>query len=626
MKYFYYIFTIFVLYPMEGFSKNSASYFLYNIKKDPDANGNNVYRVNQKSMYRFSKKARKMRLPASKKFNSGRGRSVYDRHKVLFTGMGYKIRTDTMDISLHEVKSSAPPSSTVSKHAYWGKARVDAFNDLNNGDYHEAYPVFWSLATQAGKEISNKQRQRDALFAGISAQKAGLENVALMSYLYAIRYGLGRDKVSPNSKEDKGNLRELLRFVSKFKDPSRVDMLVRKIDSRTIVSVPKGPDIDPIFFSLVKQRFHDNEEISSLLSKKISSRGLTQEKMKLFQALLYADKGETKRAFSILKGLLESSTNPKTVEQARINLARLFAQSSQYQEAIDMYRTLPVESLNHLDVLLEIAWLEFKSGNYGASLGKSIGMRTSFFRHAFLPELYILEAYNRKKICDFGGALKAVKNLQKDYIGEIRAIRALAMKKRRNLDFSMYAALQDSLLENGDAVQRYERYLFQLPIIVSWQTFLYEIEKEYIGLRDEFKNTKSANKKNIVIALGDFYQKAKENASIQIESAIYNALKEMDRKILALFRETQYLDVDVVISAELNHSVHLAKNYPELPEAEKQKLLSSQNLWPMEDDEVWEDEIAWMQVRNQSKCISKKQHVRNNAKSKKKPRATASDL
>lgn len=621
MKYFYCIFIIAILFPLEGFSETPEAYFRYSIKSGLEKGGK-VYRVDQKAMYRFSKKARRMRLPASKIFGGGAGRAVYDRHKVLFTGMGYKIRTETMNVELHKVRKPASLPVTVSKSVHWGKVRVDAFDDLNSGDYNDAYPVFWTLATQQGKEITRKQRQRDALFAGIAAQKAGLENVALMSFLYAIRHGLGRDRVSSNSKEDKRYLRELLRFVSRFKDLSRIDMLVRKLDSRTIASVASGPDVDPIFFSLVKQRFYNDEKISSILSKKISSKGPVQEKMKLFQALFYADREETRKAFQILNGLLKSSKNPKILDQVRINLARLFAQSSQYKEATAMYRTLPVESLNHLDVLLEIAWLEFKNGNYSASLGKSVGLRTSFFRHAFLPELYILEAYNRKKVCDFGGALKAVKDLQKDYIGEIRSIRALAMKKRKSPSFSMYTRLQDAFLENGENMQRYEHYLFQIPIIVSWQTFLHEIEKELIGLKDEFKDTKDVNKKIVVLALDDFYKNAKKNASIQIEAAIYNALKEMDRKIIALFRESQYLDVDVAISAELNHSVHLAKNYPELPEEEKKKLQSSQNLWPMEEEEVWEDEIAWMKVRNQSKCIPKKKH----GLKVKKSRTKASDI
>jgi hypothetical protein len=144
------------------------------------------------------------------------------------------------------------------------------------------------------------------------------------------------------------------------------------------------------------------------------------------------------------------------------------------------------------------------------------------------------------------------------------------------------------------------------------QTSLHSLQKEHEylvsePLADPIKaDTDYMEKRELLNAsLNKFYLRMKAEFSPQFEQVIYDELRYLDRKLLALFQQVEYLSLDISASADLNASLQAAMNYPEIPEAEKEELPDSKVRWPFEDNEYWEDEIAWLKSTNPSKCVPK---------------------
>lgn len=597
--------------------KNASVDFMYNIRKpvvkvtvpkEPAI----TYRVRQKRMYEFSRQARSYPLPDDPVYTAGRGQEVAQRYAAFFDAVAQNKLFAKADLKLNKIKKvPRDPNFLAAERA---ENRTLALFNIYDSNYRAAHAALWRLARDPKSPIL--QQSKDAVFAGIAAMMKERERIAMMAFEYAIDKNLGKiveDKKRKNRQDENLQyLATLLTHAALLKDSSSLDKLVSKVDSRLLVRLPIRPELDPVVFSLAKQKYATSEGVIERLQQRLSENSAVTEKMELLEALGHIDSRKHKKALRMLKKLADSE-NQEISQNARINLARLLAMFSQYSQALLFYRSLPMEDLTRVNTLMEIAWLEFENQQFDFSLGKSIGLQSKFFAHAFIPEVYMLEAYSRKSVCDFGGAEKAIQAFKKDYSQEIESLRRLVRAKQKDKNFSMFASLKDSFSHDKEGkMLRYERYLLQVPAIASRQNELFAIQQEYRTYRDEVlaeavteDEQYMKDRKFLLDTFHDYYVKTKSAYLPVMESEIYEELKYMDSKLIGLFQQVEYLSLDIAASADINQSLQSALNYPVLPEKEEEDMPVTINRWAFADNEFWEDEIGWLRVTNPSKCVPK---------------------
>ena len=598
--------------------KSKSASFKYNIVQPSHLKRKSnkiVYRVSQQKMFEFARRARSLPLPPDREITFGRGEKIRTEYSLFMNPTKHVRIFKREKIVLTKVKKY--PKDPNLAAALRGEQRIRALFDIHDGMFRMAQATLWRLAND--KRTPVLQKQRDAIFSGLAAIEMDWDNVALMSLKYSIKEGLGHPKgkkdkpVSDDAKkEDSYYTNEMLKVASRLKDEDAIDQIVNSVPANLVGNMQSHKLMDNIFFTLAKLKFHKNEGALDALENKLTENSPVMEKAQLLRALGYIESKKHKAALRLLKKL-SASEDRDINEKARVNLARLLAIFSQYDQALRVYKTLPIESLERLDTILEIAWLEFENGEYRYSLGKSIGLQSKFFYHAFLPEIYILEAYSRKSMCDFGGAEETLMRFKQDYTREISQMRDLVRQKKRNKKFSMYGELKRAFRnQDTERIRRYERYLLQVPTINNLQSQLHSMQSEVEMLDNEVlarpihSNAQyMSNRKFVIKSLDKFYKRTRKNSLRIIEETVYEELKYMDRKLLALFQQVEFLNLDISASADINYGLQSALNYPELPKEEEEYLPASKNVWPFEDDEFWEDEIAWLRVANPSKCIPK---------------------
>lgn len=592
------------------------------------------YRVNQQQMHAFAAKARNLPLPADREIELGLGQKIRDQFSAFLNPANHKIESNADKIELAKIgKPPKDPNFTAAERHH---ERAELLLAMLAGDNRSAATRLWKLANI--KDSTPFMRSRDALFSGLAAERQGWESVAMMAFDHAIDNGLGRaqkneapvkEKAPPETLKsepartiastEKARIKDLnhytqilLQGIASIDDEDHLDQLVDRIDASYITSLNSDQRIDRALFSLAKTKFATDGEKLEYLEGLLSENSQYRERLQLLRALGMIEERKHKAALQVLKNLA-SSTDPQVNEKARVNLARLLAIFSQYDQALNIYRTIPIDSLIRLDSLMEIAWLEFENGQYQYSLGKSVGLQTQFYFHAFVPEVYILEAYSRKNMCDFGGAEASISAFKQDYTREIEQLRDLVREKAKNKSFSMYGALKDAFrAQDTKRIRRFERYLLQVPAINNRQMTLHALQTEHTYLEKEtlaqiLKDDQKymQDRAFLTSSLDRYYQKKREEFAPIFEQTIYEELKYLDRKLLALFQQVEFLNLDISAAADTNQSLQAALNYPEIAEQEPEEIGSHQERWPFEDKEFWEDEIAWLKSTNPSKCVPK---------------------
>lgn len=606
-----------------------------------------TYRVNQETMHKFAQRARAFALPPEREIETGRGQRLAEIFNLFLNPVEHLREFKKEKIELAKV--GKPPANPDFVAAERHEKRALLLFDLLEGKSRHTATTLWKFANL--KDSPAELKRRDALFAAIAAQRQNWDNVSFMAIQHAIDNGLGqyelpKTNASParalaaNEKAAEAAAKAeakqklaleaknaeifyytnlLLKTASAMKDDDNIDLIIDRVDPKMIAKMETDPGLDKIVFAIAKKRFATNEKALEILEKRLSPNSPLAEKMQLLRGLGYIENRKHKDALQILKHLA-SSEDPEINEKARVNLARLLAIFSQYDQALNIYRSLSIDSLARLDSLIEIAWLEFENGQYQYSLGKSIGLQTKFYYHAFLPEIYLLEAYSRKNMCDFGGAQAAIAQFKQDYTREIRQLRDLVRHKVEDKNYSMYAQLKDAFRnQDKERIRRYERFLLQVPAINNMQGTLYGLQKEHEFLVNEplAEPVKAdpvymEEREFLNASLHKFYLKTKTQFDPVFEQVIYDELKYLDRKLLAIFQQVEYLQLDISASADMNASLQAAMNYPEIPEQEEEDIPASKARWPFEDNEYWEDEIAWLKSKNPSKCVPKSNDEQDN--------------
>lgn len=537
--------------------------------------------LDRKAVREFSRKARAMRIPKREIVPEARGRAIAEKYRDALQIVPHKRIRTPIQITIARLSNIViPPPSIVFENAV---KRIDALFAGLEGKIPSAVQALWELALD--KENAKELQPRDALFAGLLSRRAGWENAA--RYLYELAVSLKLDA-------QERYLRIFWKELDAFESIAFVEDSISQIDLKKLRQIE--PDGDKANFVLARTKD------SHFAESKISSAGLRQRLLLLRSLAELRDPKAGKAAAADRLRELESTGEEMIREEARLALARFLLQQGSTQESLDLYQRLPKNGRNRLEVLTEQAYAEYRAGRHQESLGKTLGLQSPYFQYGFAPDIHMIEVLNRKRMCDFGGAEVGLQRFSERYLRELAALDELLSRKPKPVAF--YGELIS--YHGSESPYRYQRYLLHLPTVMENQKLLNSAEQETLALerlgQKKYGPVRPAGWDNFLAALKRNW--AERSQKYKIESA-ETALKEVEylaKRLRHSFAQAELLGLDVTTTATKDFHLQSALNFPARRPAQEE-LADSRFHWPFED-EVWEDELDHLKVKNPSKCAA----------------------
>lgn len=530
----------------------------------------------------FVQKALAMKLPQREYALSHRGQDSYIQWQGVIHHQPHQV-----------IRSKEKPTlaKTVPIPHLWSEAllqiqaqRMEALFHILAGDTTIAVSELWELANRT----DNLTRFRDALFTGIAAQRDKLEHLAWMAYTLAVRTGAEKESYY---------LGLLWTQLDLFSQERYVDLVLGEMRTDSWRSLAPTAAHDRALYVWAKLHPKEMDEV-----EKRMLGGETKERARLLRLLRtekYSDAWEAE-----LKTLTQAPY-PAVRQNAQVALARNLASQERYIEAQDVYQQTKRERTNKLDLLLEMAYIDYRLGQFQASIGKSVGLTSTFFRYGFVPDVYFLEANARKAVCDFGGAELALKRFQQTYKPEMQALESfIAAAKNQGAD----AYYQHAIQAFGSSTPfKYQRYLLHLPELHTSQKLISSWKDEWAQLdrmtADPYRRPARADAwEQLARDFRAFEADRKHLLTAGAEKILRAETHYMLNRLYKLFSQLELMNLDITTQASAEYSKQAALNYP-LLEARSGEFDSDHILWSFHT-EVWEDELEFLRARNSTRCAA----------------------
>ncbi len=541
-------------------------------------------------LHQFSRQARLQLLPSREYGTQARSPEIVSKYQFALSPQPHKVIRTPIRLQLQQVsKIFNPPAATQYENMV---KRLDALFDGIYFEYPKGIAALWGLSVS---ESNPRQLQaRDALFAGILSSRHGWETVSSNLYFNSVSKGI--------EKEER-YLEILWSQIENLESLNHIDRIIQKVNP--LVAQAQNLSGDKANYAMAKRILSGKANPvlkSDVFQERITNPSL-KERLSLMRSIasLRNKDAPQEAAFQTLTNL-EQSLDPSIQQDARLALARFQMKRGNSKDALALYQNVTKTRENRLEVLAEQAYAEWKNGLYHDSLGKAVGLQSPYFRFGFAPDIHLVEILSRKAICDFGGAEQGVEKFFQIYQKEAGAIQELLSKAPDTKQF-----YEELISYHGKAEpNRFERYLLRLPDVM-------ENQKTMNQAKSELEKVSQVGTKNYSAPLpenwsafkqamnADWSQRSSQLKKISAKEALVEA-EYMAKRLKTTMAQLELLDLDITTAAARNYNMQSALNFP-VRELAQVKIQEDKFHWPFED-EVWEDELDFLKMKNPSKCAS----------------------
>jgi hypothetical protein len=541
-------------------------------------------------LHQFSRKARQQPLPNRDYSDKPRSPDIVSRYDFALHPQPHKVIRTPIQLQLRAIaKIFNPPSPTQYENMV---KRLDALFDGIYFEYHKGIAALWGLSVL---ESNPKQLQaRDALFAGILSKRNGWETAASNLYFNSVNKGI--------EKEDR-YLQILWSQLEDFSSINQIDRIVEKVNPvRAQHLLPEG---DKANYAMAKRILAGkaNPALKAEIFRDKIQNSVLQQKLDLMRSIasLRNKDAPQEAAFQTLVNL-EQTQDPGIQQESRLALARVQMKKGNSKEALSLYQNVTKTRENRLEVLAEQSYAELKNGLYHDSLGKAVGLQSPYFKYGFAPDIHLVEVLSRKAICDFGGAEASVEKFFAAYNKEAAAIQSLLAKAPVTKEF-----YEELISYHGKAEpNRFERYMLRLPEVMENQKTMNQAQREFekigqVGTKS-YSAPRPANWEKFEQAMkSDWKVRANQLRGESAKDALVEA-EYLLKRLKSTMAQLELLDLDISTAAARNYNMQSALNFP-VRELAQLKIEEDRFHWPFEN-EVWEDELDFLKMKNPSKCAS----------------------
>lgn len=559
------------------------------IKKDPqpiyDLKG-----LNKEQVIRFAQKARAMPLPMREIIPEAKAAVIAARYQDALQIVPHKTIRTPLKLDITKISKIIQPPNPI---AYENMVkRIDALFFGLELRFQVAVFALWELSQS--KENHKDLQPRDALFAGLLSKRAGWENAA--AYLF-------EEAVTRKVENQERYLKLLWNELESFQSIALVENSIQAIDPEKVrIVAPSGDQANFALTRLILGNTWAKVRDAGFSEERIGST-LLRQRITLMRALaaLRDPKAPKSNAIYKLRELEANAVEPVR-QEARLALARTLLQQGGTQEALDFYQRINKDGKNRLEVMAEQSYAEYRAGRHQESLGKALGLQSPYFQFGFAPDIHVIEVLNRKQLCDFGGADEGLQRFAERYGRELGELDRLLARKPKPLEF--YSELIS--YHDNETPYRFQRYMLHLSSVMENQKLLNKAESEIsmlekVGTR-KYEIARPEGWTGFLVSMRKSWDKhaaeyKTESASLALTEAAY-----MAKRLRHSFAQAELLGLDVSTAATRDFNLQSALNFP-ARRASAEALAKDKFHWPFEQ-EVWEDELDFLKIKNPSKCAA----------------------
>jgi len=185
------------------------------------------------------------------------------------------------------------------------------------------------------------------------------------------------------------------------------------------------------------------------------------------RTLQILDAGDSANAYTQFEALShDPETRRPTADMARLALARLVFERTDYSGAISTYLKIDLPTRERARSLNELAWSYYYDKSYGRALGVIKALKSPYYQDVLSPETFVLEMLIYRELCHF----RTVKQLAGYFITKFMPVYS-AIEDRSSLENVpqfLQMALQEGILQRRAYAIQQVRSERQELRVASW--------------------------------------------------------------------------------------------------------------------------------------------------------------
>ncbi|MCB0362615.1 MAG: tetratricopeptide repeat protein [Bdellovibrionales bacterium] len=326
-------------------------------------------------------------------------------------------------------KSRQPSSRIKSKRntnrSKSGEARqelVDALRLVKIGKFEEASIKLFQLSHSP--RFRDRKMQIKYLL-GLMLYQMKLPQVAAFQFISVVKDG--------NNKY----LRQSLEKLSLAADSLGDDTMLNYAISR--VKVDDFPRVhrDMLFYRIGEFQLRNQQFQEAAQSfQRVASSSSLYPRSKYLEGLAQAESGNVKKAFDAFEELADGREAYGVTDVSRVSgligKARVLYQAKKWEEAIEAYRQVPVDTEAWHETLFESSWAMLRSGRFRSALSNFHSLHSDYYEERYLPESLLLRSIVYLYICKYDEMEKVLNLFNKLYKPVYKDV--LAFLKNRSPD------------------------------------------------------------------------------------------------------------------------------------------------------------------------------------------------
>lgn len=541
----------------------------------------------KEALHKFSQEARRIPLPKREYSEEVKSKGIVEKFSSALNPIQHKRIHTALKFTLAKIsKIKSPPSPT---HYLNTVRRIDGLFDGFYSNYPAGIQALWELS---GNPTNKLQYQaRDALFAGILTQSAGWPTATATLWSSSMQKRLDREERYAQI---------LWKHLEALDSDVLASNVLEKANPRRLEKLGKlkGERANLI----LAQKYLEDPKLGQFFSSNLE-KSENKDKVEILRAVSQLARGENTPVAQEVLHRIEAEGSEQNREEARLALARSYLKQHDYERSLAFYQGVKKTTKNRLHLLGEQSYAEFKSGKVAESLGKAVGLQSPYFKFGFVPDIHFIEIMGRQANCDFGGAEVAIQKFRNTYGAEKAAIDQKLSEKGLGLYEQIIAA------HSSENPRKFERYLLQLSTVMENQKTIFGAKEELQKIRDvgkmKYTAPRPTNWDQFVASTSGRWGKLKDQLKQDVSNRAEKELKYLSARLKNMSEQIELIDLDLTTKAAGNYNLQSALNFPARKPAQVE--LDQEKLnWTFEN-EIWEDELEFLKMKNPSKCAAREE-------------------
>jgi tetratricopeptide (TPR) repeat protein len=295
-------------------------------------------------------------------------------------------------------------TQTTSRVAVGERDLADALVLAKSGKYAEASQKLFTLSYSPR---FREKRMQIKYILGMTLHQLKLNQVAAFQFIGVVKEG--------NNKYIKQSLEKLSLAADSLGDDTLLNYAISRVNVDEFPRVHR----DMLHFRIGEYMMRNKQFEQAARSFDRVARGHSlYNNSKYQQGLAYAESGQLDRALTTFEELIQSRGG-RITDKAKVagmmGKARVLYQRKNWDEALEVYRSIPRDSEFWHDTLFEASWAMLRSGRFRSAISNFQSLHSAFYEDHYLPESLLLRSIVYLYICKYDEMDKVLNLFSKIY-------------------------------------------------------------------------------------------------------------------------------------------------------------------------------------------------------------------